>query len=351
MQPEFNLTYFIIFSLICYFTAFFISKYSQNFFSGSLLDEDFSKPQAFHTEATARIGGFIILSLFISFIVFYFFKFEIFLNDYFTITFLFFFLGFLDDIKIKISPNIRLLIMLVALLTCINFYSIQILKSGIEFLDIFLENSMFQTCFVLLCFLFIINGANLVDGFNGLLAIHFLLITSIFTMINLTNQNQNISIILITQMIIVFSFLLFNFPRAKIFLGDGGSYLLGSLVALNSIKTYELNPQLSPFLFACILFYLFYEVFFSFFRKSIKKKSPLNPDNFHLHMLLYSFLKNFRKIKNSNFITSLIINTTYLILVTPVVFFQENGFVLKYYFLLLLFFYSLTYLILKKIKN
>ena len=152
-------------------------------------------------------------------------------------------------------------------------------------------------------------------------------------------------------MIIVFSFLLFNFPRAKIFLGDGGSYLLGSLVALNSIKTYELNPQLSPFLFACILFYLFYEVFFSFFRKSIKKKSPLNPDNFHLHMLLYSFLKNFRKIKNSNFITSLIINTTYLILVTPVIFFQENGFVLKYYFLLLLFFYSLTYLILKKIKN
>ena len=189
------------------------------------------------------------------------------------------------------------------------------------------------------------------DGFNGLLAIHFLLITSIFLMINLANQNQNFLIILITQMIIVFSFLIFNFPKAKIFLGDSGSYLLGSLIALNSIKTYELNSQLSPFFFACILFYLFYEVFFSFFRKSLKKKSPLSPDNLHMHMLLYGFLKNIKKIKDSNFITSLVINFIYSLLIIPVIFFQENGLILKYYFFLLLIFYSLIYSILKKTKN
>ena len=38
--------------------------------------------------------------------------------------------------------------------------------------------------------------------------------------------------ILIAQIIILLSFLLFNFPKAKIFLGDSGSYLIGSLVAL-----------------------------------------------------------------------------------------------------------------------
>ena len=149
----------------------------------------------------------------------------------------------------------------------------------------------------MLCFLFIVNGANLIDGFNGLLAIHFLIINSIFLLINLTSQNESISIVLFSQILIILSFLLFNFPKAKIFLGDSGSYLLGSLIVLNSIKTYELNPQISPFFFAGVLFYLFYEVFFSFIRKAASKKSPLYPDKLHLHMLLYRRISGSKKKK------------------------------------------------------
>ncbi len=63
MQLEFNLIYFTIFSLISFITTFLISKYSSFFFSDSLLDKDFSKPQAFHTKATARAGGIAILFL------------------------------------------------------------------------------------------------------------------------------------------------------------------------------------------------------------------------------------------------------------------------------------------------
>ena len=295
MQLEFNLIFFITFSLISFFSIFLITKYSKLFFSGFLLDKDFLKPQAFHKEPIARIGGFAILLLFILFILFYFFIFDIFLKDYFTISLLLFVLGFLDDLKIKINPNIRLILMLLILAICINIFSIQITRSGLEFLDLWLENNIFQICFILLCFLFIINGANLIDGFNGLLAIHFLLINAIFLAINLLNQNENLSIFLLVQIIIVLSFLFFNFPKAKIFLGDSGSYLLGTLITLNTIKTYELNTQISPFFFACLLFYLFYEVFFSFIRKVILKKSPLKPDKKHLHMLLYNWLLSTKK--------------------------------------------------------
>ena len=42
--------------------------------------------------------------------------------------------------------------------------------------------------FVLLCFLFVINGANLIDGFNGLLTINFLIINLILTYININNE-------------------------------------------------------------------------------------------------------------------------------------------------------------------
>ena len=343
MQLQFNLTYFFIFSLISFFSTFLIVKYSNFYFLANLLDKDFSKPQAFHKEPVARIGGVAIFFLFTLFILFYFLVFDVFLKDYFTISLLLFILGFLDDLKIKINPIIRLTLMLTLLLFCINTFSIQITRTSFEFLNLWLENNIFQICFVLLCFLFITNGANLIDGFNGLLAIHFLLINSIFLIINLLNQNENLSIILFAQIIIVLVFLLFNFPKAKIFLGDSGSYLLGSLIALNAIKTYELNNEISPFFFSGVLFYLFYEVFFSFVRKAGLKKSPLQPDNNHLHMLLYSWLLNVKKIKNSNYLTSLIINSCYLFLQIPLFYFQNNVLSSRYCFFLLIALYTIVY--------
>ena len=343
MLSETNINFLIIFSLISFFLTYLVQKYSKLFFSGSLLDKDFLKPQAFHKKPIARIGGLAILLLFTLFVLLYLFLFDIFLKDYFTISLLLFILGFLDDLKIKINPNIRLALMLILLAFCINIFSIQITRSGLFFLNLWLENNIFQICFVLLCFLFVINGANLIDGFNGLLAIHFLLINSIFLAINLFNQNESLSIILFAQIIIVLSFLLFNFPKAKIFLGDSGSYLLGSLIVLNSIKTYELNIEISPFFFASVLFYLFFEVFFSFIRKVKLKKSPLKPDKNHLHMLLYSWLFNVKKIKNSNYLTSLLINSCYLFLQIPLFYFQNNGLISRYWFFSSIILYTVVY--------
>ena len=80
-----------------------------------------------------------------------------------------------------------------------------------------MSNYIFSSIFVLLCFLFIINGANLIDGFNGLLTINLIIINIILTYININNENLEFSILIISQIIILFSFLLFNFPNAKIF--------------------------------------------------------------------------------------------------------------------------------------
>ena len=76
MQLEFNTFNFIIFTLISFFTIFLITKHAKTFFGGSLLDKDFMKPQAFHEEPIARIGGFAIFLLFILFIAFYFLIYE-----------------------------------------------------------------------------------------------------------------------------------------------------------------------------------------------------------------------------------------------------------------------------------
>ena len=345
MQIEsIEFSFLSIFTLITFFIFLITSKYSYKIKNGALLDQDFSKPQAFHRHAIPRSGG---LAGIISLNIFFFFYFLLYSNalyEYIFICNLMFLIGFLDDIKIKISPFKRLVLMIIFLFLSIHILSLKISNVDIPFLLSILEIDIFSSIFVLLCFLFIINGSNLIDGFNGLLTINLVIINLILLYINISSGNNEFSIFLIAQIIILLSFVLFNFPNAKIFFGDSGSYVMGTLVALNSIITNNLNPDYSSFFFASLLFYLFFEVFFSFVRKTIKKKSPMLPDNKHLHMLTYKKISlTFGKDKG-NYMNSIIINAAYLLLILPAIIFSKDPMISKYWFFSLLAIYLLTYL-------
>ena len=263
MQPNsIELSFLSIFAFITFFIFLIVSKYFDKFFNGILLDEDFLKPQAFHNEAVSRSGGTAsVISLLILTGIYYLLYSKI-LYEYIILSSSLFFVGYLDDIKIRISPNIRLLLMIVFLIFSIIFIPIEIYNIDLIFLNSWLENKFFSVFFVLLCFLFIVNGANLIDGFNGLLTINLIIINSILLFINLNSNHLEFSFFLTAQIIILVSFLLFNFPKSKMFLGDSGSYLFGSLIALNTVITNNLNSHISSFFFCILLFYLFYEVFF-----------------------------------------------------------------------------------------
>jgi len=332
-----------IVSLTSFFTFLLIQKFSQNFFGGALLDTDFTKPQAFHDVPISRCGGLAAIISLLFFYLFYSLMFEKTLTEYISLSITFFVLGFLDDIKFKINPNYRLVLMFIALIIFISFFSVNLVGIDLIFLSDWLKNQIFLKIFLLLCFLFVINGANLIDGFNGLLAIHILIINLIILFINLNNNNTVIATNITGQIIVLFAFLLYNFPKAKIFFGDSGSYLFGSLTAYNIIETNNLNPEVSSFFYCILLFYLFFEVFFSFFRKLYFKRSPFKPDRYHLHMLSYGFFHKSKMFKDCNYLNSIIINTIFLALILPAIFFRENGLICKYWFFSLLLTYILFY--------
>ena len=233
--------------------------------------------------------------------------------------------------------------MFILLFAFIYILPIRILNIDIPLLIPIMSSHIFSSIFVLLCFLFVINGANLIDGFNGLLAIHLIIINIILAYININNENLEFSILIISQIIILLSFLLFNFPTAKIFLGDGGAYTMGALCGLNTIITNNLNSSISSFFFCTLLFYLFFEVFFSFLRKFLQKKSPIYPDNKHLHMLsFYKISSNFGKTKG-NYLNSIIINLIYLILIIPGLYLMYDPQLSRYWFFILLLIYLIIY--------
>ena len=88
-------------------------------------------------------------------------------------------MGFIEDVKLNFKPIYRLILMIIILLIFTIYFSINITSIDLNFLNSWLKNDIFSIIFVLLCFLFIVNGSNLIDGFNGLLAIHILIINII----------------------------------------------------------------------------------------------------------------------------------------------------------------------------
>lgn len=256
-----------------------------------LLDKEYYKPQSFHKKPILCFGG---LSLYILFFIFFLYVDFKFTKNSIILMSLAFILGLLDDLKIKFKPLLRLILIFISFFTLIYLLNINILNIHFEFLNSLLkEYYFFKILFITLCFVFIINGSNFIDGFNGLLTIHVLIILSIVNFINYYFNNYDLLFFGVISFFIILSFIFFNFPKASLFLGDGGSYLLGTLISYLVIETSNYNSSVSSFFFCCLLYYLFFEVFFSFTRKFIyEKKNPLIPDKKHLHMLFFFKKKN-----------------------------------------------------------
>ena len=317
-----------------------------------LSDDDYKKPQSFHQNPTLRIGGAVIFLFTLIFL--FFLEKTNFINSIIYLGSLFFIIGLIDDMKLSIRPELRLFLMFFGSLIFIYLFNIIIFNFQFFFLNKLIDNyKIISLLLVCLSLLFIVNGGNLIDGFNGLLIIHFLIIILILYFINQRILTIELKEIMTIIFLLCISFLFFNFPKSRFFLGDSGAYFLGSTLSLIVIEISNINKNIPPFFFACLLFYIFFEVFFSFIRKIINKNNPLKPDKKHIHMLLFIFLNNKIRLKKySNYLVALLINIYYLVAIYPLFFFYNNQIFCKLYFFFLISSYLFIYYILnKKINN
>jgi len=145
------------------------------------------------------------------------------------------------------------------------------------------------------------NAVNIIDGFNGLASGVILLILLSFGMTAYGQNNIDILNIVLITAGATLGFFILNFPSGKIFLGDGGAYLLGFIVAIIGIFLASNYESVSPWYILAIFIYPVWEVLFSIMRKLYMGLSPMQPDAYHFHMLVY------RHITHSNPLTSLFI--------------------------------------------
>lgn len=192
----------------------------------------------------------------------------------------FFSIGLYDD-KYKLLPNNKIFLLtfftLVAILLNKNLVISNIQVSFLKD-KIFFKN--FSIFFTIFCFLLLVNALNFYDGINGQSLIFFLFI---FFFLFFKSQFNNFYLI----SILILFFILFLNLKNKIFLGDGGVYLLSALVSVCLI--YEFNIKKS-FLFVDEIFFLLLIPGFDLLRLTITRilsgQNAFYGDRNHLHHLL-----------------------------------------------------------------
>jgi hypothetical protein len=114
------------------------------------------------------------------------------------------------------------------------------------------------------------------------------------------------------------------------------------------IDFYLKNP-ISPYFIVNLLWYPAFETLFSIIRKMKYNFSPMRPDVFHFHQLIFSFLKSiFKKSKFANTLTGLVINTYNFIILIFSTYFASNSTIQIYLIITNVVIYITIYLHLRK---
>lgn len=204
------------------------------------------------------------------------------------------YIGTIDDI-IDLSPNIRFFveIIVIAWLIYATNSSINCFWGLWGVMNIPEWASYILTIFASVG---IINAVNLIDGVNGLSSGYCFMSSVLFAIFFYISGNQIMASLAISAAGAIIPFFLHNVfgNKTKMFIGDGGTLVIGTLMAMFVMNILEQQTECSalanegvgliPFCLAVMSIPVF-DTLRVMSTRILNKKSPFSPDKTHLHHL------------------------------------------------------------------
>src|SRR6266850_1273460 len=253
-------------------------------------------PQKFHSAPTPRIGGLEVMAgLFVSGAVLLAIEQSV-SSEQFGYLLLASLPAFAGGISEDATKNVgvltRLLLTMLAAAFGVWLLGAVILRLDIPGFDILLKWAPFAIAFTMFAVGGVANSINIIDGYNGLAAGHAVIVLAAMAWVSALVGDSFLFISALAMIGALLGFLAWNYPKGKIFLGDGGAYLLGFWLGELSVLIVVRNPQVSPWFPMLLLVYPIWETLFSMYRRKIVLGlSPGQPDRFHMHQVIYTYLQ------------------------------------------------------------
>lgn len=258
-------------------------------------DHPHGGPQKLHVEATARVGGVAIALGLLAGLV------SVHLSatgglrtqllGYQAVWLIaaaapLFLLGLVEDVSSAVSIRLRLVAALAAGALAWGMGGVRISQLHLPLLDQLLVSiPFFSFCLTVVAVGGLVHAMNIVDGVNGLLAGIALLMLGAVALVAGRFNEPVLLLIAALGMAAALGFVLFNFPKGRLFCGDAGAYLLGYLAAVLLVLLVLEQPALSPWFAMAVVIHPVTETLYSAWRRARSGLSPTAPDVQHMHSL------------------------------------------------------------------
>lgn len=195
---------------------------------------------------------------------------------------LIFSVGFFDDLK-ALGARVKLVGQIgVALILYALGISIDVLSN--PFGEGSLDLGWWSLPITLFWLVAIPNIINLIDGMDGLAGGFGLFLSLTLAFVGYVGGHAEVMLVSILMAGALTGFLFFNFPPARIFLGDGGAYLIGFFVASVSLKSSQKGSVIAALLVIVIALGVpILDTLFAILRRSIRGVPIFSADAEHIH--------------------------------------------------------------------
>ncbi|MGZ5106537.1 MAG: MraY family glycosyltransferase, partial [Usitatibacter sp.] len=203
--------------------------------------------------------------------------------------------GFAEDLSKRVKASLRLGATMVS--AAIAYFVLDGVLGRVDVagLDWALKYGVFSFALTLFAVGGIANAINIIDGYNGLAGMISVFVLAAMAYVASAVGDIALMGLCLAGAAAVAGFLVWNFPRGKIFLGDGGAYFVGFFIAELAVLLVRRNPDVSPWFPFMLVAYPVCETLFSVYRKKVLRgESPGQPDGIHLHMLVFKRVVRWR---------------------------------------------------------
>ncbi len=243
-----------------------------------------------HTRPTPRSGGIaIVVTYFIGLLLLYFFGNESRIAEPHFIGFIVAALAIgafsiIDDLR-SMGFAAKLGFQVVAALVVMAF-GIVINRLQLPFVGT-VELGLMAWPVTLLWIIGLTNAYNFMDGLDGLAGGTAVVVALLFALVTFIEGS---SFVYLTSIIVACSalgFLFWNFPPARVFMGDSGSQFLGFVFAVMAIIAALFDQSHTSFLVMPLLFFHFiWDTAFTFFRRLRAREPVTSAHRSHLYQLM-----------------------------------------------------------------
>jgi len=198
-------------------------------------------------------------------------------------------LGALDD-RYGLRVSVRVVVQIAAILVVISSTGVYVHSLGVLH-GYELKLGWLGIPFTVLAVIGLINAFNLMDGIDGLAGCLALVSTGAIALLMAPDMPAPLTIIVLLLAAALYPFLMANLGmlgrRAKVFLGDSGSVVLGYVIAWTLIALSQSSPRrISPGLVLWCVGLPVMDTLAVIYRRLKRGVSPFTSDRTHIHHLL-----------------------------------------------------------------